>query len=207
MESGLRLPSSKKGGWRNYFITVLGCGMLLVGLYIAFTALAPQLYMKQALSEWNEPVVHAKKLTADRLYIPSIKLNIVYKSGGDDVLNDYAWHRFPERGDPKKGGNFIIAGHRFQLGFTPGETRRKSPFYNVNLLQSGQSIYVDFKGVRYRYEITQHFEVKATQVSIEAPTEDDRLTLYSCDLYNPKEIREVIEAKLVEKNVDPEKKF
>ncbi|HYG83873.1 MAG TPA: class E sortase [Verrucomicrobiae bacterium] len=204
----LQTSGKPKRRIRDFVLLFVGCLLLAAGAYLAFLTLAPQFYMQQTLADWNVPVAHAKeKIKENRLYIPAIKLNITYKSGGEEVLNENAWHRFPERGDPKKGGNFIVAGHRFQLGFSPGQTLRASPFYHIDRLKEGDSIYVDFEGVRYHYKTTKHYEVKSTQVSIENPTDEHRLTLYTCDLLDPEHIREVLEAKLVEKNVDPARKF
>lgn len=200
----LHQPRSHSKRLQDFILLLIGCAMLGGGIYLGFLTLTPELYMQHMLSDWNTPVVHEKKqLTENRLYIPEIKLNIPYKTGDESVLNENVWHRFPERGDPKKGGNFILAGHRFQLGFSPGETLRTSPFYHFNRLAVGQSLYVDFEGVRYRYEITKRYPAQATALNIEAPSDTPKLTVYTCDLFNPKEIREVVEATQVEKDVDP----
>ncbi|HEX6258535.1 MAG TPA: sortase [Candidatus Saccharimonadales bacterium] len=200
------LQPKKRGGYLQ-----IGLALLLIsgGGYLLFNTMAPQLYMGQALSEWNEPVVHAKaaKLTQDRIYIPKIKLNLTYKPGGEEVLSQNAWHRFPERGNPEKGGNFILAGHRFQLGIHPGETIRKSPLYHIDKLTEGDSIFVDFNGKRYKYQVTHRYQVQATQTEVEAASGEDRLTLYSCDLYDPKKIRVIVQATQVAKNIDPVQRF
>ena len=165
-------------------------------------ALAQPVYIPGAPKAWNEPVPRAA-LTENRLYIPKLKLNLTYKSGDQRVLRDNAWHRYPERGDPEKGGNFILAGHRFELGLTPGETRHRSPFYHIDKLTDGDAIYVDFNGRRYKYVITDRLRVKPSQVAIEAPSEAPKMTLYTCTLRGTADGREVIIARLVDRDVDP----
>lgn len=70
-----------------------------------------------------------------------------------------AWHRYPERGDPETGGNFILSAHRFIMKWTPGATMDSSPFYNVGKLNVGDQFIVDYKGKRYNYEITKNMEL------------------------------------------------
>jgi len=149
-------------------------------------------------NSWNAPVVFSDgELTGDRLYIPRLKLNILYKAGDASVLDNAAWHRYPDRGNPQEGGNFIIAAHRFEIGLTPSETRRKSPFYKIDTLQLGDKIYADFQGKRYVYEVSRKYEVKANQTEIEDRSSDAKMTLYSCTLQGSADGREVVEAKRI----------
>jgi sortase A len=175
---------------------------IVAGAYLLFLTKAPEISSPSSQSEWNVPVETAK-ITEDRLYLPRLKLNLTYKAGDQTVLRDNIWHRFPERGDPEKGGNFILAGHRFEIGFTPGETRRKSPFYHLNKVEEGDFIYADFNGKRYKYEVTRKYTVKPNQTEIEEPSEEAKMTLYTCTLKGEADGREVLEAKLIQKDVDP----
>lgn len=173
------------------------------GLYLLLLAMAPKVHNPPApQSDWNEPVVKTE-LHEQRLYIPRLSLNLAYKSGDQHVLRDALWHRFPERGDPEKGGNFILAGHRFEIGLTPNETKRRSPFYHINKIQVGDYIYADWNGRRYQYEITRKYTVKPNQTEIEAPSGVAKMTIYTCTLAGQADGREVLEATLVKKDVDP----
>jgi sortase A len=89
------------------------------------------------------------------------------------------------------------------MGLTPGETRHKSPFYSINLVKVGDYVYVDFNGRRYQYEVVRHYEVKPTQISIEAPSSEPKMILYTCTLGGETDGRDVLEAKLVQKDVAP----
>ncbi|PLS81343.1 hypothetical protein CYG49_02310 [Candidatus Saccharibacteria bacterium] len=75
------------------------------------------------------------------------------------------------------------------------QTRAKSPFYHLDKLQVGDEVFVDYDGKRYVYEVNRKYKVPESATEIEAPSEDDKLTLYSCDLRGPAAGREVIEAK------------
>ncbi len=98
---------------------------------------------------------------------------------------------FLEDGNPADGGNFVLSAHRFIMGITPEQTLRKSPFYNVDRLQNGDEIIVDYNGKRYFYTISDIFEVKPEDVHIENRTDKPRLTLYSCTLGGAQDGRNV----------------
>lgn len=183
-------------------LPVLG---LLAGGYLLLLIYSPAISPPepQPSVKWNEPVpTERAELTEQRVYIPRLNLNLVYDSE-ERILDAGLWHRYPERGDPAAGGNFILAGHRFQLGFLPGETKRKSPLYHINKMQEGDYIYVDHQGVRYQYEITKKYTVKPTQTEIEALSNEAKMTLYSCTFKGEADGRDVLEAKLIAKDVDP----
>lgn len=199
-----------KRGWfrrrrtRQIALTMLPILLLASGVYILLLLMAPTIQKPGISKSWNEPVPQTKtELIEQRIYIPKLKLNLTYKAGDARVLRDNIWHRFPERGDPEKGGNFILAGHRFEIGLTPGETKRRSPFYHIDALTQGDKIYADFNGKRYMYEVTDRFKVKPDQTEIEAPSNEPKMTLYTCTFRGSADGREVIRARLIERDVDP----
>ena len=131
---------------------------------------------------------------------PKIGLEVPFFEGDENVMEEGAWHRFPERGSPETGGNFILSAHRFVMKWTPGDTMNSSPFYNVGKLNEGDEFIVDYKGKRYYYIISKKYAVKPTDVEIEDPVKDmqkdAKLTLYSCTLKGASDGRDVFEAKL-----------
>ena len=196
--------SHKTGRFKRLSLSIIAVILLAAGVYLLWLSLGSAAYIPSSPKVWNAPVPQeVNRLRENRLYIPKLKLNLTYVSGDQRVLRDHIWHRFPERGDPEQDGNFILAGHRFEIGLTPGETKRKSPFYHINLLKPGDKIYADFNGKRYEYEIIKRFSVAPTQIEIEAESETPKMTLYTCTLKGEKDGREVIEARLSQKNVDP----
>jgi sortase A len=186
-------------------LSIIGLG---AGIYILLLVFTPKIPAFYPVSEINVKALANPAKQENKIYIPKIGVNVVINSGGPEVLDKGAWHRFAERGDPISGGNFILSAHRFSMGLTPGETRVKSPFYHIDKLQIGDQILVDYEGKRYGYEITKSFAVKPSQTEIEAETDEDRMTLYTCTLKGDSDGREVFYAKplgevvngMVEKN-------
>lgn len=182
-----------KSRWGSRLLLVVAVSCLAGGVYLLILVLTPNVPLFFPV----EPI-NAKELPApagDKVYIPKIGVSVDLTSGGAEALEKGAWHRFPERGDPSVGGNFIISAHRFSLGPTPGQTRQKSPFYHIDKLAIGDQILVDFQGKRYGYEIIEEKSVKPNQVEIEAESEQPKLTLYTCTLKGESDGREVFIAK------------
>lgn len=179
-------------------ISLLG---LLGGLYLVVDVSAPALtFFNASASDVIKHELDATKpgIKGDRLYIPKINVDVAIVTGENAaVLEQGAWHRHPENGDPENGGNFVLSAHRFSLGLTPQQTVIKSPFYNIDKLQLGDEIYVDYEGSRYAYKVTRHYGVERTATEIEVRTAKATMTLYSCDLRGEKAGREVIEASLL----------
>ncbi|MEO8863294.1 MAG: class E sortase [Candidatus Saccharimonadales bacterium] len=178
---------------RKIVFSILALLMFLAGLYILVMIYAPKLVTIPILSrQASMQIAPADK--QDYIVIPKINLKVAINSGTEAVLQKGAWHRFPERGDPEKGGNFILAAHRFIIGWTPGQTRTNSPFYNINRLSVGDPISVQFNGKMYQYKITKKYSVKPSDVAIEAPSDEAKMTLYSCTFKGSADGRDVIEA-------------
>lgn len=193
---------------RGVLWLTLSAVFLALGAYILLLVTAPVIYSPPPQTAWSKPWPKPQtELPEQRVYIPRLALDLPYKSGDQRALNDALWYRFPERGDPEKGGNFILAGHRFEIGFTPGETRRKSPLYHLDKLQTGDYIYADFNGRRYQYEVTRRYAVKPNQTDIESPSATPKMTLYTCTLEGQADGRDIVEAKLLKKDVNPDEKL
>ncbi len=180
---------------------VLPIIVLFVGGYVLLNTVYPSLppaVTGQADAVSKVLTQRQPALEKNRLYVPKIGVDVEIVTGvTDETLEGGAWHRAPENGDPITGGNFVLAAHRFNLGLTPDQSRAQSPFYHLDKMESGDQIFVDFKGVRYAYEVTKHYKVSANDVSIERTQPDARMTMYSCDLRGWRTSREVIEAKPV----------
>lgn len=179
-------------------LIVISICLLLGGLYLLTLVFAP------AINSIASRPIDAKSLPApnvndDRIIIPKIGVNIAYGSNGEAALESGAWWRYPERGNPVEGGNFILAAHRFTLHNTIGETIEKSPFYNLGKLVEGDQVLIDYKGDRYLYKIDKIFSVKPTQTEIEAPSDTAKMTIYTCSLSGASDGRLVLTAQLAGK--------
>ncbi len=193
----MKLFNSKRSSVLSISIAVLA---LLGGVYVLFVTLSPEIASTPFFIEKQKKIIEknlekpaAKKNT---LYIPKIGLKVDIIEGIDEsALLKGAWHRLPENGNPEKGGNFVLSAHRLNLGYTPGGTVIKSPFYNIDRLDIGDNIFVDYNQVRYLYKIAKKSTVAPTQTSIESKTNEPQLTLYSCTLRGSSDGRDVVIAK------------
>lgn len=121
--------------------------------------------------------------TSNRLIIPRMQLDTVILEGPEsdsyNLLKAGAW-RLPFSTQPAQGGNMVIAAHRFSY------TGPRGLFYHLDKLQVGDEIGIEWDGSIYRYQVVSSRTVAPTEVSVQSPTEDARLTLYTCTpLLNP----------------------
>lgn len=130
----------------------------------------------------------------DRLFIPQINVDAAIIKGGDSkALNDGVWQRQTGLGDPAKGGNLALSGSEFVFDFSPWQTRAKSPFCNLDKLQKGNQLTVDYDGKRYIYEVDQI----NSSGEAEQRTNDARLTLYATDGKGSATSGPIVSAKLL----------
>ncbi|MGB4762403.1 MAG: sortase [Candidatus Saccharimonas sp.] len=177
----LRLSARKK---RSIITTAIGSVAvvaLVAGIYIVSLVLAPSIAPIIATKPIDAAALPAPKANENRIVIPKIGVNIHYAPGGESLDRGAEW-RHPDRGNPIDGGNFIIAAHRLSIQPTPQGTVEKSPFYQIDKMSVNDEVVIDYNGKRYLYKITKIFDVKPTQVEIEAPSEKPILTIYTCSL-------------------------
>jgi sortase A len=187
------VKNHKSKSFLSVILLIVAMAGLVGGGYLLLLVMTPNL---PALYPVEPVQINKLEISkSDRVYIPKIGVNVELVTGGPEALDKGSWHRFPERGDPIQGGNFIVSAHRFSIGLTPGQTRQKSPFYHIDKLEIDDQIIVDFKGKRYGYQITEHTSVKPNQIEIEAVSESPKLTLYTCTLKGESDGREVYVAK------------
>lgn len=190
----LQITQKRSSSVVKWSVAAIATACFASGIYmlvlISSPAIAPLIYVKPiTVSSLPKP----EKLE-NRIVIPKIGVNISY-APGEASLNKGAQWRYPERGNPKDGGNFIIAAHRLSIQATPASTVEKSPFYSVDKMAVNDKIVIDYDGVRYGYEIESIKRVKPTDVYIEDPSEEAKLTVYTCDLGGSDADRVVLIAK------------
>ena len=194
----MTLPDNNKRPIRTVTLAVTIL-LLASGIYILAIALAPAVQTTLTDPVSNSTVDKiastSENITENRLYIPKIDISLPYQTGNESVMEQGAWWRVPENGNPKDGGNFVLSAHRFVMGLTPQQTLRKSPFYSIDKLRAGDELIVDYEQQRYTYIIEEIFEVKPDAIEIEERTNDSRLTLYSCTLGGANDGRNVFIAR------------
>lgn len=182
--------------------TVLIVCVFLLGVYILVIPFWPviSLWWQQRFAAdvpaYVEAVKDPTKTTGDipqdnRLVIPQLFIDAPIQEGKTIAAAAKGpWHK-PQSSTPDAGGNMVIAGHRFTY-------RNQSVFYHLDKLAPGDRLAIYWQGTAYHYIVTTTKVVKATETSIEAPTGDNRLTLYTCTpLWSAKD-RLVVTAKRVE---------
>lgn len=193
MTHSYKQPFTRRN-WLRYGMIVLSGLLLCAGIYGLVLVFSPRLPITQLGA--TSPIELNTRDDAgderDRIQIPRMNLEVPYFRGDATSLDKGAWHRYPERGDPRNGGNFILSAHRFSIGFTPAETRNRSPFYSLDVLQVGDEIRVYFEHTWYEYRVSELKSVKPEAVEIEYPSSAPKLTLYSCSLAGSADGRYVI---------------
>jgi sortase A len=169
------------------FNNLLSILIIFLGLYISFSPFLPQIaYMfrdksPEASAPYGGKLARSIGSTAtaplpkeNRMVIPSIQLNEpVVESKSIAAIKDGGTWRRPNTSDPTKDGNTVIVGHRFYGSNT-------STFYHLDKVKVGDKIALYWDEKELLYEVSETKVVEPEAVSIEAPTADKRLTLYTC---------------------------
>jgi len=165
----------KQHTFRLVWLAVSGF-LILAGLYILLLAFAPSLSFIPSSSTTKVSA------SADSVSIPDVGIKEQIYEDGPASLDKGAWHRYPARGNPEKGGNFILSAHRYGFSLNPAKVKADSRFYRIEDVQKGDTIQVTWNDKDYTYTVTEVKKVKPDAVDIEAPSQEPKLTLYSCTL-------------------------
>jgi sortase A len=119
--------------------------------------------------------------TDNRLIVPSMLFDqSIYEGKTAITLRKGLWLR-PQGSTPDKGGNTVLVGHRLTY------SNPRGTLYNLDKVHTGDDIGVWWNGRHYRYIVNQTRVVGPDEVSIEGPTKDSQLTIYTCTpLWLPK---------------------
>jgi sortase A len=124
-----------------------------------------------------------------RIIIPAIDIDVVVVEGTSaSALRAGAGH-YASTPLPCEPGNVAIAGHRTTYG---------RPFHNLDLLEPGDEITLETPVGACRYAVTETFIVQPDNVSVIAPTTDQRLTLTTCNPKGSARERLIVTAELVQ---------
>lgn len=121
------------------------------------------------------PATTTVPVTKDnRLAIPAIGLDEhLYEGQSVYTVNKGVWVR-PNGSTPAEAGNTILVGHRLTY------TNPRGVFYFLDKIKIGDPITVYWQGRTYIYKTQSIREVSPTDVSVEAPSSQSELTLYTC---------------------------
>jgi sortase A len=125
----------------------------------------------------------------NRLVIGDIALDEKIYSGTDaNLVNKGVWAR-PNTSIPSRGSNTVLVAHRFTYN-------GPATFYNLDKIQTNDAVSVYWEGKEYVYTVFDVRVVPAGTLSVEAPTDEHILTLYTCTPLWSARDRLVIKARL-----------
>lgn len=119
---------------------------------------------------------------AQSLIAPSMVLDAPINDGPTIATLHKGLWRIPETSTPDKGGNTVIAAHRYTY------TNPRGVFYHLDQVHVGDPVAILWHGKEYVYKVDQTEVVPPTATYIEAPTQKPTLTLFTCTpLWLPKD--------------------
>jgi sortase A len=199
----------------HFINTVLFAAVAVVGLYLIVAPIIPdavyyvryytqkdRIYTYQRSSSFRSNDIEQVQLFdgelppkqgENLLFIPKIGVRSIIQEGNSvNVLEKGVWHR-PKSSNPELGSNTVFVAHRFL--YTSGP----NTFYHLDKLAAGDRFSVWWNGRRYEYEVESSGTVPANAVEIENPSDDNRITLWTCTPLFTATNRLVVVAKLSKK--------
>jgi LPXTG-site transpeptidase (sortase) family protein len=104
-----------------------------------------------------------------RISIPSIQFSAIIVEGTDLTSLMIGPGHLAGTAQPGEAGNAVVSAHRDTF------------FRNIMKLSTGDRIFIERSGQTFTYLVEGFSIVKPTDVSVAAPTGDNRLTLITCD--------------------------
>lgn len=154
--------------------------IIVINVYVIITPFLPQITYKvdsvvgKDIPKINTP--EERKIidrSYDHLVIPSMNLDEkIWIGDNEKLVNKGIWH-IPHSSDPSKGSNTVLVGHRFSY-------KDAAVLYHLDKVSLGDAITVAWEGKLYNYKVSESKIVKPTDVYIEDPSNESRLTIYTC---------------------------
>lgn len=154
------------------------------------------------------PPIHIDENAPPKIGIPKIAVDapVVY---GQTVIDEKAFQRalrdgvvhYPATATPGELGNVVIFGHSSGQWWAPGNY--KFVFSLLDKLVPKDQITLDYRGIRYVYEVTGTRIVVPEDVSVLKPSDDHRLTLITCTPVGSNKKRLIIDAKQISPSTTP----
>lgn len=201
MKKRVRRGQKKKKIFSKPSVAILGLLIVVLALYAFGLPFYPEikyrLLSKYQSEEFSQRVQAAdsslslsgnKERTGNYLIIPKIGVDIpiIDSDNSDLALSRGAW-RMPETSTPDKGGNTVIAGHRFK--YLPPNNLT---FYLLDKLAKGDKMTIIWSGKTYNYKVAETKIVSPDEISVLDPTQETTLTLITCDPIFSEENRLVV---------------
>lgn len=161
---------------------VLSFAVILLALYILITPYLPEaeLLLKTKTEVASKTLVINEQRKENAVVIEKIGVNAPILEGSSAAVLDSGIWRRPMSAKPGEGSNIVLVGHRFL--YTSGT----NTFYHLPKLVTGDGISIFWNGEEKKYRVIDTRVVTPSETDIEAPTETELLTIYTCTpLWNP----------------------
>ena len=160
--------------------SLLLAAIIIINGYILAAPLLPWISyeIKQHTKPLNiDPAQPSTLAKIDRsrnhLLLPTLQLDEpVYSGSRSDTIRKGIWHR-PNASSPDEGGNTVLVGHRFSYN-------APAVFYSLDKLREGDDVFLIYEKKIYRYVVDGSKIVTPLAIEVEAPSEEAKLTLYTC---------------------------
>ncbi|HCG98379.1 MAG TPA: hypothetical protein DE036_00785 [Actinobacteria bacterium] len=170
------LGNTKKGGVR----IALGAILLVCGLALLVTLAYPKIYaavspapaINKIILEQGHFWVVIPKIRVDSPVLPTVTA---------DSLRRGVAH-VPESGFPGEGKNVIIVGHNYD----PANWVPQTTFGLLSELEDGDEVLVAYRGRAYTYVVKTKETLGEDDPELYELTDDERLTLLTCENYESK---------------------
>lgn len=129
-------------------------------------------------------IIKIPKIGVEKAVVEGVGLSDLKKGPG----------HYPTTPMPGEPGNSAIAGHRTTYG---------APFYSLDELEVGDPILVTTRQGRFRYEVSESKVVSPKETSVLEATDDNRLTLTTCNPRFSAAQRLIVVALLKGEAIDP----
>lgn len=154
----------------------------LIGYYV---------FPANAASQQNEENYVFQKI--DSVVIPKIGVDIPIVEGeNDSALERGAW-LMPGSPSPDQLENTSFAAHRYKY-----RPPNKNTFYLLDKLETGDSIVVYWKGVKYKYQVFSSVVVDPSDTSVLEAGTEPMVTLITCTPLFSDKYRLIVKARLAE---------
>ena len=182
MDAKLQVKSPRNMTKKQFSSSRLGLGIFLVvlGLILVFgrnriaSNLSNDTFATEPVEVQGFSVSEVEETSLPKqIIIPSLGIDLAVKQA--KVVGGY-WEVFTDSagwgegsGIPGEAGNQVIFAHA-----------RDGLFLPLRRVETGMKVYVLVEDRWYSYEVTEVNEVYPNDTEVIAPTEDERLTLYTC---------------------------
>ncbi|MEO5949346.1 MAG: sortase [Candidatus Saccharimonas sp.] len=165
---------------KKMLLVMIIVACITAGLYVSSLFLSPAIAHRFLLDPISVSALPKPAVSDDRIIIPKLGINLNYSTSVASLISGAQW-REQNLGNPADGGTMILIAHRLNIQSTPELTVTRSPFYALDTMAINDRLIVDYKGIRYGYEITSVHTGAVGDTSVPLDSSDDHLVLYTYD--------------------------